>query len=66
MKESEKKTDPLDGLHKIEYISSRNIIIEQLKLISLNLARFYDSNITVEFNINPKMESVKISIKEFL
>lgn len=48
-----------------QYIIDRLRLIEDLKDRSLFLANLVGENIKIEIDVNPKVSSVKLSIKEY-
>ena len=63
--ERAKKLKTLDDAQIREYLISRIELIEELKDRALFLAAAYGENIKIEIDVNPKVQSVKLSVKEF-
>jgi hypothetical protein len=66
-KESDKikMLETVDSGQFKQYITDRLRLVEELKDKCLFLANTYGENIKVEIDVNPKVQSVKLSVKEY-
>ena len=56
----------LDGEQALEYILAKDRLVKELKNLSLFLAGEMGRNVKIEIDVNPKVQSVKMSVKEYL
>lgn len=59
-----KNVKSLDGDQIKEYLISKYQLIDELKDKALYLASAYGENIKIEIDVNPKVQSVKLSVRE--
>jgi len=61
-----KKLKNIDGESLRQYLIDREVLKGELKDRAMFLASTYGENIQIVIDVNPKVQSAKLSVKEFL
>jgi len=63
---TEKNLKTLDAEQLKQYITDKSNLTAELKDKALFLANVYGNNIKIEIDVNPTVQSVKFSVREYL